>query len=164
MKQAKDEGYRYVCWVDSIISLQQQFCMISDIIDKYGYYFSFCKAFLKTWTSDKCLEYFNMNRASLGDKFCLSSGLMFFDTLLAAPNKMIDEMVKLSIVDGPYCGDWTNDNMQVSRDLTVKGHRHDQTVATLLAYEYGMDHFCKNGLTYEADLNTEQEYHFRMMR
>jgi hypothetical protein len=36
-------------------------------------------------------------------------------------------------VSSPYNGDWSNNNLEVSNDMRVKGHRHDQSVASVLA-------------------------------
>ncbi len=34
---------------------------------------------------------------------------------------------------------WKNDEQQVSADPRVRGHRHDQTAASIIAWQLGMD-------------------------
>ena len=37
-----------------------------------------------------------------------------------------------------YPGDWSNENLQVSNDMRCKGHRHDQSVASILIKQAGL--------------------------
>src|SRR5208337_3530097 len=39
-----------------------------------------------------------------------------------------------------FLGDWRNDHQQVSHDPRCLGHRHDQSVGSIITCHLGMDH------------------------
>jgi hypothetical protein len=133
---AKNAGFDLVLWLDTSMratsNLQPAFdCMMAD-----GLYLWQCDGIVGEWSSDKCLESFGVTRESamnirecgsgaIGFNFNHWTGLSFFNNVMQ------------HLAD--FQADWTNDQGQVSTDPRVKGHRHDQTVISLVRHQMGLD-------------------------
>jgi hypothetical protein len=68
----------------------------------------------------------------------LASGCLGLNFTHEAANKFLDEW-EITAKNGSFIGAWINDNLEVSPDLRVRGHRHDQTAASVIACKLGMD-------------------------
>ena len=64
--------------------------------------------------------------------------VMGFDVQNIVANNFLKQYTDAASDGISYMGDWTNQNLQVSYDMRVKGHRHDQSVASILAKQLGM--------------------------
>ncbi len=58
--------------------------------------------------------------------------LMGFNFKNHLATKLFNEYFKATQTYGNYEGDWTNESNQVSKDNRVKGHRHDQSVMSII--------------------------------
>jgi len=161
MKEAQTLGFRYVGYLDSLIYLQKPFSMIQKIIREKGYFFGDNGADLGLYTSDACLDYFGIKRKEILGKHCIHGGIMFLDLEIARCREFLDKMFQTAYPEGPYCADWQNKKGQVSTDSRVKGHRPQQSVATILAMKLGMTDFVPYSLTYEKG---KPEFIFRMIQ
>jgi len=148
MKEAQISGYRYIGWLDSVTQLQNPFSMVEKIIAKYGYLLGRNDCDLGLYTSDACLKHFRMERSEISGKPCIYGNIMFLDLKMGKCHRFLDKMLALAYVGGPYCADWENDNGQVSKDLRVKGHRPQQSVATIVAMKLGLTNFVPDIVTY----------------
>jgi len=160
MKEAQSLGFRYVGYLDSIIYLQKPFKVISDIVQEHGYFLGENGADLGLYTSDACLDFFTMTREEVLGKNCIHGGIMFLDLQVEKCRLFLDEMFRLAFPDGPYCANWKNEHLEVSKDPKVKGHRPHQSVATILAMRLGLSHWVPYSLTYEQN---KPQFIFHMM-
>lgn len=84
------------------------------------------------YTSDACLEIMGMTRNDSFQLPMIMACVMGFDFRVDYARRFFDQYLN-AVTKGAYEGDWKNDNGQVSKDPRVKGHRHDQSVASIIA-------------------------------
>lgn len=139
IKQKFAEGYKRIMWLDASVVPTNNLDSIWSHIDKYSYMIYEIEHDLGHYTSDKCLDYFNIKRKKVAYniKSC-AGGLVGFKNDEIG-NKIINEMYRLSKETDIFIGSYTNENMQVSTNKKVKGHRHDQSVLTLLLYKLALN-------------------------
>lgn len=132
-------GYDQVLWMDSPVYATKPINKIFEHISAMGYLlFDNIGFTIGDYTSDKCLELMGMTREQSFKHPMVMACVMGFDFT----NKRVYEELYLPYyglakVKGCYEGDWNNGNGQVSRDARVKGHRHDQSVISVLAASKG---------------------------
>lgn len=136
LEEAIKRGYTHILWCDSPIYATQSLYDVFKYIDKHGYlFFNNIGHGLGKWTSDKCLEHFNISRHdSFNIKMIMACCMGFkvdypilLDYILQCKNKSI------------ISGEWTNENSQVSKHIGCKGHRHDQSIISCLIHKYKLN-------------------------
>ena len=90
------------------------------------------------YTSDACLNQFGMTREEAFDSKMIMACVMGFDVQNPVAAEFLNRYISAALDGVSYHGDWHNNNLQVSRDMRVKGHRHDQSVASIIAKQMGM--------------------------
>ena len=158
-----EQSCRYVGWMDAIATLIQPFSKIMEHVDRCGYYISNTYSKTGEYTGDRCLEYFGVTRAEVFDLIEVWSGAIFLDLEKAICREFL-MLWKKAAIDGAFCGDWINTNGSVSPDPAVKGHRHDQSAATLIARSLGMTDLQSKGAYYRHySSGNENDYMFRLL-
>lgn len=133
IKKAIDDGADQILWCDSVIYATKSLTPIWDHISKDGYLFFDNIGFsIGDYTSDACLKKFGMSRELAFNTKMIMACVMGFDVHNKNAKKFLDEYIKAATDGISYVGDWHNNNLQVSEDMRVKGHRHDQSVASIL--------------------------------
>ena len=136
IEEAIKRGYTHILWCDSPIYATQSLDAVFDYIDKHGYlFFDNIGHGLGKWTSDKCLDYFDISRPdSFKIKMIMACCMGFkydhpiiLDYILQCKNKTI------------IAGAWNNHEKQVSRHERCKGHRHDQSIISCLIHNNQLD-------------------------
>lgn len=139
IKKAMDEGYRYILWCDSVVYATKSVEPIFDEIKKQGYLlFDNIGYTIGDYTSDACLEKFGMSREESFNAPMLMCCVMGFDVENPLAKKFLDKYIAAAYDGVSYQGDWFNNDLQVSRDIRVLGHRHDQSVGSIIAKQLGM--------------------------
>lgn len=139
IKKAMDEGARYILWCDSVIYATKSIAPVFDHIAKHGYLFFDNIGFsIGDYTSDACLEKFGMTRDEAFQSKMIMACVMGFDVYHPIAKAFLERYIAAASDGVSYLGDWTNQNLQVSNDMRVKGHRHDQSVASILIKQGGL--------------------------
>ena len=126
-------------WCDSVVYATKDIQPVFDHIKEHGYLFFDNLGFsVGDYTSDACLQKWGMERHIAFETKMLMACVLGFDL----DNPVTQQFLKLYIdaaLDGvSYHGSWTNENLQVSNDMRVKGHRHDQSVASIIVKQLGL--------------------------
>ncbi|HUU85092.1 MAG TPA: hypothetical protein VM243_16455 [Phycisphaerae bacterium] len=126
-------------WMDSACVAVRPVDGLFRQMHRDGVAFAYSPFRLWEWCSDACAEKMGVLRARLRG-MCPSmwACVMGFDFTHAKTNEFLDRWLAHSRDGVTFHGAWTNDNGEVSADADVKGHRHDQTVACILAFEMGL--------------------------
>lgn len=125
IKKAIELGYDSILWCDSPIVAVKDIQPVFDYIEKHGYiFFDNIGHPLGKWTNDKCLEYFGVTREEAMDIQMIMACCMGFSLHNLTAARFLGDYIALA--DELYPGSWAE-------------HRHDQTVASFLIHEYGMD-------------------------
>jgi hypothetical protein len=134
------ERARYILWCDSVVYATKKIDAVFEHIQREGYLlFNNLGFSLSEYTSDACLNKFGIDRnegysipmvmaACMGIDMEHPIGKEFFKQYFEAANDGVS-----------YHGDWVNNDLQVSQDMRCHGHRHDQSVASCIAHNLGMN-------------------------
>lgn len=144
IQKAIDMGYELILYCDSPIYAKQNIQPVFDHIERHGYLFFDNIGFsLGDYCNDKTLYHFGITReeswkikmimacclgleANYDDKKFKSTPKDFFNAYINLANDL-------------YPGEWNNDDLTESNDRRVKGHRHDQSVASALIHKMKMN-------------------------
>jgi hypothetical protein len=136
IKKVKDMGYDIVIWMDSpVYAIKKLNKFIEETINRSVVLFDNIGYTIGDYTSDECLNHFNMTRNDAFNNQMIMACLMAFDFRTKLANALLEDYLNSSEV---FKGDWTNEANQVSTDNRVKGHRHDQSVMSILANKYNI--------------------------
>ena len=137
IKKAIELGYDLILWVDSPVYAIKPLDKIFDHIEKEGYLlFDNIGFTIGDFTSDKCLDLMGMTRDEAFSKQMIMACVMGLNVKKTFPLYAFFNYLELAKDQGHYEGDWNNNNLQVSSDPRVKGHRHDQSVMSILAAQH----------------------------
>lgn len=136
--EAFNKGYDNVIWLDSSGIIKNNLKKYFEEIEKIGWLFFEIGYNLSDWTSDNCLSILGKTRdwaknvyptiwaCCLGINKHNSIAMEFFNRWF------------IHSTDGSFVGDWSNNCSSVSKDISVKGHRHDQSVASALIHDMNL--------------------------
>jgi len=138
IRYAQKLGYRFVLWCDSSVVATGSLTEIFSMIDFFGCLF-FRNGFLWEWIGDDALKKMNVQRSYLEEKRVveISASCFGLDLHEMGIQNFLSNW-ELRARDGSFNGAWNNAHGEVSSDLRVKGHRHDQSIASLLVHQYGL--------------------------
>lgn len=146
IKYALEKGFDYVLWLDANMVCVRKPLQIFKKIKKNGYYMPcvFAVSFGE-WCSDSSLKTFGMSREQALKTVEVHSGFVGISKKNKLALNLLDEWCSYALdkktfrgIDKNYPLNETNfnNNCIVSKDLRVKGHRHDQSALSFLAYKY----------------------------
>ena len=137
--RARSEGYEQVLWLDSACVPVKPLGPLFDLIALDGVVLPVGRRPTWEWCSDACAEKMGVSRSRLlGMCPTIWACVMGFDFRHATANEFLDRWLAYSRDGVCFHGAYTNENGEVSADPNVKGHRHDQAVASILAFEMGL--------------------------
>lgn len=131
-KEARELGYTHALWLDSTCVIHKPLDTVWEMIDLDGGFFWNSGYACGQWCSDACLAGMDCTREEAWKLPMIQAsaiGLRF-----DADKGFLDQWLSLTHL---FHGAWTNKNHEVSRDPGVDGHRHDQSVASILANRLG---------------------------
>lgn len=140
IKKAMEEGADLILWCDSVVYATLSLDPIFEHIEKNGYLFFDNKGFkIGDYTSDACLERWGMTRDEAFKSKMIMACVMGFDVHNSKAKEFLDKYITAASDGVSYMGDWTNENLQVSRDQRCLGTRHDQSTASVIIKQMGLD-------------------------
>lgn len=145
--KAKKEGYQQIIWCDSSMYLVSDVVRIYEQLNERGYMLVLNGWDTGTWCSDTALPLLGITREESFKIPHLMANTMAFDLRFPKSKLFLDRYYHHSR-DGSFKGAWKNKNNEVSTDSRVKGHRHDQTAASVIAWKLGMRHWLKHWVSY----------------
>jgi hypothetical protein len=139
IKNMMEEGIPAIMWMDSSIVPQAPLNPLWELIERQGYWFSAnppwdCGQF----TCDAALPALGISREeafNIPHVMATAFGLDFRHDIT---REFYTEYMRLVNEKTAFRGAWNNRNKAASSDPRVLGHRHDQTVASVLAWRLGM--------------------------
>ena len=140
LKHALDEGYKKIIWLDSICSIKGDTKELISILDNNGYFFPPDGWWVGQWCKDSALEPLGINREESFNIPVLAAKHLGFNFEDKRNIKILEDFkYYIDLNNGETLrGSWTNNNKEVSSDPRVLGHRHDQTVLSVLAWKQSM--------------------------
>lgn len=140
IKKAIDEGADQILWADSVVYATKSIDPVFDYIEKNGYLFFDNIGFsIGDYTSDACLNKFGMTRQEAFNSKMLMACVMGFNLHHPETKEFLRQYIEAATDGVSYPGAWSNFNLEVSNDMRVKGHRHDQSVASIIVAQRKMN-------------------------
>lgn len=149
--EARERGFRAVLWLDSICVAIRSLDAIFAAIDRSGYVLFRNPGRVGEWCADatlealgadreRAMEWPQLNAAGLGLDLEHPLAAEFLRRWLEAADRGLPFRGVPERLDTPeaYQAVKWNESARVSADPRVKGHRHDQSVAGILAGQLGM--------------------------
>jgi hypothetical protein len=131
-------GYDAAIYVDASVWAVKSWEPIWDMIEKQGYYIEAAGAWTGNWTKDSVLEKFGVTRDQAMTIPMFSAGFTGLNFHNDLANEFLTQWHSYCVDHESFKGTWGNENGQMSKDPRCKGHRHDMSVASLLAWKLGM--------------------------
>lgn len=139
IKKTIEEGAELILWCDSVVYATKSIDPIFKHIEEKGYLlFDNIGYSIGDYTSDACLNRFGMSREDAFNSKMLMCCCMGFNIHHPQAKEFLDKYIEAALDGISYPGSWTNENLQVSEDMRVAGHRHDQSVASILAKQMNL--------------------------
>ncbi len=133
IKKAIDAGYENIIWMDAAVYATKPIDDFISMIEKWGYVFFDNIGFsIGDYTSDACLNTFGMTRTEAFNKKMIMACVMGINTKSKGAMLWFSHYYGAANDGVSYLGSWHNSNGEVSSDMRVKGHRHDQSVASII--------------------------------
>jgi hypothetical protein len=135
IQKAIDLGYELILWCDSPIYAKQSIQPVFDHIEKHDYvFFDNIGYSLGDYTNDKTLAHFNITREESWKIPMIMACCMGFSRM--RENTRLENLLKAykKVAPDLFPGEWDNDDLTESKDLRVKGHRHDQSVLSAMIW------------------------------
>lgn len=140
IKKAIEEGAELLLWCDSVIYATKSIAPVFDHIKEKGYlFFDNIGYSIGDYTSDACLDKFAMTREEAFSSKMIMACVMGFDVNNPKAKVFLDKYIEAAADMVSYPGSWTNENLQVANDMRVCGHRHDQSVASVIIKQMGLE-------------------------
>ena len=138
LKWAVEHGYELVLWVDASVWAIRNVQPMFAHMEKNGWML-FLNCLTGNWTSDRCLSGFGIDRDRSMDIPMLMGICMGWDMRHPTCQAFLSQWLAKADDGFSFQGSWTNKQQEVSTDPRVYGHRHDQSVASILAWHLGMN-------------------------
>ena len=129
---ARSDG-NLVLWCDSSMWAVKPLDPIFEAIEQDGYAFCHHLNFIGQWTNDAALKAFQISRDAAMGEIMLSAGFFGLDLTRTIGTTILDELLRKASL---FPGERDNANFTESTDSRCRGHRHDQSVLSLLAREF----------------------------
>ena len=137
--KAIKEGATGLLWCDSVVYATKSIEPIFNHIKEHGYiFFDNIGYSIGDYTSDACLKKFGMSRDEAFNSKMLMACVMGFNLSHPKAIEFLNKYIDASKDGVSYPGAWSNENLEVSNDMRVKGHRHDQSVASIIVKQMGL--------------------------
>jgi hypothetical protein len=138
IKNGRDMGHDIVIWLDSSIVLLEPLDRFIEQIKRDGY----C-LFLNGWTAGEWMTDISLSEMGVSrDNACkmknMIGGIMGFDFTKDISQRFFDIYYKFAQNPNVMNGSWTNKNKECSSDPRCLGHRHDQSMGSVIMDQLGM--------------------------
>jgi hypothetical protein len=151
IEKARQMGYDVVLYCDaSIYAIKDVMPVIYHIIEK-GYLLEYCGFNVGQFSTDLCLSDFNISRDEAMSIPLHSAGFTGLNFQNELAISFFEKWFKYAEQEVSFKGDWNNNSKQCSQDERCLGHRHDQTTASIIAYNLGMERINPHFMQYFHD-------------
>jgi len=139
MKQAHEKFHpRVLIWVDApLFAIRPVQPLIDRIVDE-GYFLTSEETEVGPWCADSALRPLGITRELSFLIPMLKAGLVGLDMENETSREFFSEWYRHATREVTFLGPWNNRDGFASEDSRVKGHRHDQTAGSVIAWKLGM--------------------------
>jgi signal peptidase I len=151
IEKARKMGYDVVLYCDaSLYAIKDVMPVIYHIIEK-GYLMEYCGFSAGQFSTDICLEKFGLSRDEAMNIGLHSAGFTGLNFQNEKASEFFNKWLECAKEEITFCGDWNNNSNQCSTDERCLGHRHDQTTASIIAYQLEIERTNPHFMQYDYD-------------
>ena len=151
IEKARQMGYDVILYCDASIWAIKDVMKSIHYISEKGWLMEYCGFFASQYSTDICLEKFNLTRDDAESIWLYSSGFTGLNFKNEIANEFLIQWLFRAKEETTFKGDWNNNFNQCSKDVRCLGHRHDQTVASIIAHNLGMEKINPHFMQYDFD-------------
>lgn len=140
IQKAVDAGYTQILWLDCSCFAIADLNPIFNKIYADGYIMQDAGHYIGDWTNDATLAEFDVTRDDAMFMKCYGNAGFLGLNMDHKIGKTFFSAWKYYMGLGLFKGLWHNNDKTESIDPRCKGHRHDLSVGSLLAYRFGMSY------------------------
>lgn len=144
IQEALKYGYKKILWLDTSVIIKRQINDIFERINDVGYFILYNHD-LGSFCSDKALKTLNITREESFNLPCMQGTNFGLNFTHANVRRFFDKIIQLATDGITFPGPHNNNNFKASKDIRVKGHRHDQTAMSVIALRCGMTDWIGGG-------------------
>jgi hypothetical protein len=138
LKRVYEQGYELVLWCDASVWAIKPITPVWDYLAAHSHLF-FHNANIGRFTSDACLAGFGLKRDDAMNLSGLMGICMGFNMTAPVTQEFFRQWFAKANDGFSFIGAWSNERHQVSQDDRCAGHRHDQSVASIIAVNLKME-------------------------
>jgi hypothetical protein len=138
LRVAAKRGYTSLLWTDASIFAIKPLNPVFEHIEKHGHLFFHAGFNCAQWTNDRALSILGVTRDEAEKIPMLMALCLGLDLRNERTQRFLDKIESIILHTEAVRGGWTNENKQESADPRCLGHRHDQSVASIIAGQLGM--------------------------
>jgi hypothetical protein len=157
LEHARTNKHRLGWWLDSSLVMVGSHDRIFQHARAHGIYLSRFRSYtVGQYTSDEALDKLKLSRDEAMTIPMVDANTILLDFNHPAANQLLQTMLDFAVTPGLFAGPWTNEHNAISSDLRVLGHRHDQSVLSVVAHRMKLETFAY------SDLITRSSLHYRL--
>ena len=139
LREVHNFGYNQLIWADSSVYAVHNIELLWELIDSRGYFLvNGGSGSCGEWTADPALEPLGITRREAFNIPQIAATCFGLNMNSSIAATFLSEYFRLASQTNAFSGPWVNDKFQASSNLRVRGHRHDQTAASVIAHRLGM--------------------------
>ena len=163
-QEAFDKGYTSAMWLDSSVWCIKYPDEHINSLAGDGYYLVDCEFMCDEWTNDNCLNHFGLTREQAREIPMISGGILGLNMDFEIAREFFAQY-KGAMEAGAFKGMWKDDEKVEGSGDRYKGHRHDQSCASIIAHRLGMKihPFDTYDVYYRTDMPETTEFTLRGM-
>ena len=140
LQEAYRQGFDTILWADASIVARQSLKPLWNEIESKGYWFSENPPWnCGQWTRDGALSQLGITREEAFEIPQIIGGAFGLHMQSGVAREFLRRYLYYAKNTSTFLGPWKNNNGEASEDKRVLGHRHDQTVASVIAHKLGME-------------------------
>lgn len=134
-----DLGYKKILWCDAAVFAIKNLDQVFEHISTHGHILFQSGFNCAQWTSDACLSAMAVSRDEAERMTMYMACCMGLDLTNPRSKKFLERLTYYGMDGHCLPGAWRNENKEVSLDPRCQGHRHDQSVGSIVAAQLGME-------------------------
>ena len=139
IQHARAQGFQRVAWLDSSIVAVNSLTPIANWLRTQPVFIHAQPAtMVGNWASDDSIQWLRIEREQAMLIHSLDASVLFFDFTRPSASRVFERWHAAALAGTPFRGSHRNDLGQVSADPRVLGHRHDQTILSIIAWQEGL--------------------------
>lgn len=132
-------GHKIILWCDAAVFAIKNIQPIFDHIEREGHILFHSGFNCAQWTSDVCLEQCSVTRDEAEKMPMYMACCMGLNLDHPRSAEFLRRLTERALDGVSLPGAWNNTGNSVSKDLRCQGHRHDQSIGSLIAAQMQME-------------------------